>query len=115
MDNRVEQLRFPPMPPDTLPLWVGALGPAAVWGLQLTSIYMLTPWACVHSRLWVLHLLEAVFLVTSVLCGLACIRYYRREESHQEEHDRTLFLASVGMLTSGMFSALIVAQGIATL
>jgi hypothetical protein len=115
MEAREEQVHFPPLPPDSLPLWVGVLGSAAAWGAQLQTIYSLAPWACAQHRLPVLYGLEFLFLATAVVCGLLCIRYFHRGDQHTEEKDRTRFLASYGMLSSAMFSTLIVAQTIATL
>jgi len=115
MEAREDQVHFPPLPADSLPLWVGVLGAPAVWAAQLEVIYSLAPWACAANRLPVLYVLEFVFLATTVICGLLCIRYFHRGGLHAEENDRTRFLASFGILSGALFSMVIVAQAIATL
>src|SRR5690349_13035585 len=57
----------------TLSLWLGLLGPAALWAAALQTSYCLVPYAQRHpGRLWLMHLASAVFLLLTILCGIFC-------------------------------------------
>jgi len=124
-----DKSHFPPMPPMTGPLWFGVLGAPAAWGAQLQTTYALVPWICQHrDHHYLLHLTTIVFVVIGIVCGLICWRYIHppgRVGSDAPSSPPgtgseqggtpglTYFLAMLGLLTSGLFSLVIIAQGVA--
>lgn len=110
-DAGVHRKHFPSLPRNVGPLWVGILGAPAVWGILLQAIYALSPVACAHHRLWILHALDIAGLILAAIAALICLRYWRRQST--DEQDRTRFLASWGLLSSSLFFLLILAQTIA--
>ena len=106
---------FPPVPPDTGPLWAGVLGAPAAWAAQMQTIYASAHWACERSHRPVLTVVSAVCMIAAVVCGLVCLRYLNRRERDPEFHGRVRFLASLGVLSGAMYAVVIVAQLIATL
>ena len=101
-------------------LWAGVLGAPAAWGLQLQLTYMLVPWACKHDKPIVLHLVTLVFLLLTLAGGFLSWRDWktsrrRRPRLHPgRPPGRTRFLGGLGMVTSGLFVLIIIAQGIAS-
>jgi hypothetical protein len=108
------QEHVPPLPPATAPLWAGVVGVPAAWALQMEAVYALPHWACEHHGKTLLLILNLCFLALCILGGVICLRYWMRHESAEDKDDRTRFLASYGLFSSGMFSLLIIAQTIAT-
>jgi hypothetical protein len=124
-----DKKHFPPMPPMTAPLWFGVLGAPAAWGMQLQTTYALVPWVCSHRQHhWLLHATAFVFIAIGVVCGLICWRYIHPPGRVGDETPdsppgtgseqggtpgRTYFLSMLGVLTAGMFTTVIIAQGIA--
>ena len=106
---------MPSLPPGTWPLWTGVLGAPAIWALQLQTIYLMAPPACARGTHLMLHAVNIVSLLLLIACGLVCLAYYQQRRDRLDESDRTRFLASLGLFTSGVFITLLAAQIIATL
>ena len=53
--------------------------------------------------------------IAVIAFGFVCLAYYRQRQDSLDETDRTRFLASLGLFTSGVFITLLAAQMIATL
>ena len=104
----------------SISLWAGALGAPAIWALQLFVSYAMVPWTSheVH-RLWILHALTGVFALLSVGCLALCIMEWIRigrgwpRGSVDGVTERTRFLAVLGILSSALFTWVILVQGIA--
>ena len=100
-------------------LWAGVIGSAAIWGVQLETLYVLCPWLCMKGHHSVSHLLTLVFLGGVVVCAVLSWRDYKAvgggdaDESDGGPIARTRFLGMLGTLVSSMFFLLILAQGIA--
>lgn len=101
-------------------LWAGMLGAPAVWATQFQLSYAFVPWTCLHGHRWILHASTAVFVAISIVCGMLCFAEWRHvgggsaEGSAGGPIERTRFLALTGILVSGMFTLLILAQGVAS-
>ncbi len=103
-----------------LALWAGLLGPPAAWILQLQLTYALVPWVCRSQKHWVLHRSALVFLAVSLGAGLVAWREWRGTDPERSTQASDIlavhkFMALLGLLTAGLFSLLIVGQGLATL
>jgi hypothetical protein len=107
----IHREHLPSLPPNTAPLWAGIIGVPAIWVISLQAVYALSPVACAHHRLWILHTLHIAGLILVAIGGLICLRYWKRDGDDQ--NNRTRFLASWGMLSSSLFFLLILAQTIA--
>src|SRR5690348_13255577 len=101
-------------------LWAGILGAPTAWAAELQVSYAFVPWTCLHGHHWVLHLFTAIFVAISILCGILCFSEWRHvgggsaEGSAGGPIERTRFLALTGLMVSGMFTLLILAQGTAS-
>lgn len=100
---------------DVVQLWTGILTGPVLWFAQQQICFVLVPWVCTHGGVIWLHLVTLVCLLGTCGAGLLAFTIRRRE---QHEHDltpgqqRVHFMATLGVLSSLFFSALIVAQGI---
>ena len=100
-----------------LELWVGLLLAPLVWWLHLEINYVLVPFACArHSHL----LLHGVTLISLLIAGSGLLVAWRNWEkvgrtwpdSGAGAVSRSRFMAVGGILSSGMFLLVILAQGI---
>jgi hypothetical protein len=102
-------------------LWLGVLGGAAVWTIQLLIGYALARFS--HEHRWLTGVHHGVSLV-STLGALACAwvawREWRRigggepRGSEPGVSGRSRFLAGLGILCSAFFAVVIVAQWVPT-
>jgi hypothetical protein len=99
---------------ENLLLWIGLLGPAAVWLIELQTSYSLVPWACVSGKMWVLHLVSAICLLLAVMPGWFAWNCWRAAGQNTEVdtagHGRRRFMALRGLMSAGLFVLLILAQ-----
>jgi hypothetical protein len=105
----------------TLSLWAGVLGAPAVWALQLNVGYALVPYVCRHyERHYLLHLASVVFILLALACGWICYREWDKvgrkwpSDTVGGAIGRVQFLATLGVLSSALFSLVIVAQALAS-
>lgn len=98
------------------PLWTGLLaGPIAAL-TQLLALYVLTQSACSHHARAALHVVAAVCLLAALIGWHASWNGWKREGSHWPDPGDSgpsaarRFLASLGLLSGGLFVLLIVAE-----
>jgi len=101
-----------------LALWAAFLAAPVAWLLQMQLNYALVPWACAHHASVAFVLVALLALAVAAGGGLSAWRTWRRvgaEESTEAGGSvgRTRFLALTGVMTSAMFSLVILAQGLA--
>ena len=105
-------------PRENLLLWVGFLGTAIIWFIQLEANYALVPWVCSTGNKWVLHVSSFVFLVCGAVPGwIAWTCWSAAEQGKGSDRVSTggglrRFMALTGMLMTGLFLFLILAQAI---
>jgi hypothetical protein len=100
-----------------LALWTGVLGGPVVWAIHLQAGYAISRFSCTREHLGLLHhAVTLLMLIAAVACTLLALREWKRlsgpSESHEDEAGplgRSQFLAGLGILTSGLFSLVIVA------
>src|SRR3954462_15557342 len=93
-------------------LWTGMLGPPVLWLIQFQTIYSIAGWGCeLHSKLPLL-IVSGIILVLAFATGLLVLRHVGKPGSSPEAK-RARFLAWVGIMSSVLFSLVIVAQVIA--
>lgn len=96
--------------------WSVIVGAPALWFLDQQVNVVLVPWACGRGQPWVLHVVSAVFLAATLMT--ACIAWREHASATREvdtvetRRDRRRFMSLVGLLSSGLFSLLIIAQEI---
>jgi hypothetical protein len=100
-------------------LWIGMLGPALLWLVQFQIKYSLAARTTLPSRAVVAGT-SFVALVAVTVCGLISLRYYLLAAASPLDRfagkvHRTRFMATLGMMFSGLFFLLIVAQLLADL
>jgi hypothetical protein len=99
-------------------LWVGVLGSAIVWAVQLQTSYAMVPWACSSGHRWMLPAVSIVFLFAAAVPALLAWRVWkktsgpRRLERESRFEGRRRFMAMLGMMDSAVFFLLILAQGL---
>src|SRR5262245_51465031 len=96
-------------------LWFGILAGPLAFLLNLQLSYMLVHPICVMAHRIILHLVPAGALLLTASGGVSAWRNWQRTgpaESSQTEGvlSRSRFMAGVGLLTSGLFLVVIVAQ-----
>jgi hypothetical protein len=101
-------------------MWAGIVGAAAIWAVQIQTLYALSPWLCRSGRYMVIHLLSILFLAGAAMCGSISLRSWRAAGRGSPDTSaggpvaRTRFLGALGAATSLLFFLLILAQGIAS-
>jgi hypothetical protein len=99
-------------------LWIGVLGPPAVWGLQMQINYALVPRLCRTDAYWLTHLCSGAALVLAAVATLLAWREFRRlrDEEPGARGDQWAawprFMAVLGLMTGTLFCLLIVAQAL---
>ena len=105
-------------PRENLQLWIGVLGSAVVWAIQLQTSYAMVPWACSSGHRWMLPVVSLAFLVAAAIPGLISFNLWRRtssgrlSERESRGDGRRRFMAMLGMMDSAIFVLLIFAQGL---
>lgn len=107
-------------PKGILGLWVAVLAGPLAWMLGLNAEYSLVAVACAKQSLVSLHLVSLATLLMSVGGGLLAWREWQRAGAELPGEEggtipRSRFMAAVGLLGSGYFSLVILAQWIANL
>jgi hypothetical protein len=102
---------------DLLALWTGILLPPIAWFLSQQLSYTLVLWACATGRQFVLHIVTAAMLCLAGAGGFIAWRSWRRTGRDRPDAaggmlPRSRFMAVTGLLSSGMFALVILAQGI---
>jgi hypothetical protein len=104
---------------DTLKLWIGMLLAPIAWSLQVEVLYLTSEYGCHASNFTLNHLVSIAALVMAILGAAMAWRGLAIDTADSEESDvrssRSRFMALVGVLTSVLFSLLIVAQWLPTL
>jgi hypothetical protein len=96
-------------------LWTGMLAAPIAWAIQFLIIYALVPHVCKIGRGQSLHITSGLFIVIGFAAGVLAWRNLGQvEHSFEEERESILFLGRLGLLTSAMFTLLMIAQVIPT-
>jgi len=100
-----------------LALWLGLLAAPVAWLVNLLLSYSLVLWACSTGRQYTLHLVTLAMLLVAAGGGLMAWRAWQQagSEWHNEAGGvlpRSRFMAAMGILLSGLFFLVILAQGI---
>ena len=101
-------------------LWAGVIGAPVVWAVQMQTGYSLGPWLCKSQAYYVIHIIT--ILCVALTLGAAWLSYRQWKQTGGESPDETdggavarrRFLGALGVITSLMFTMLIVAQGLAS-
>jgi hypothetical protein len=96
-------------------LWFGILAGPLAFLLNLQLSYMLVQPVCVTAQHLVLHLVPIGALLLTASGGVSAWRSWRRTGQVESSTaggvlPRSRFMAGVGLLTSGLFTFVIVAQ-----
>lgn len=96
-------------------LWVGALTAPIAWAIQFLIIYALVPHVCKVGASKSLHITSLTFIVIGIVAGiLSWWNLGQREHSFEEERESITFLGRLGIMTSAMFTLIMLAQVIPT-
>ena len=111
----------PHRPPDARPLteWAGVLAGPIAFLLNLQVSYMMVPWACAVGAHTALYLVPVGALLLTALGGSCAWRVWQRTGrdwpgNGEGAVPRSRLLAVLGLLTSGLFALIIIAQAIPT-
>ena len=101
-------------------LWTGVLLPPLVTAAEMEINFVLVRQACAAQRNLALYAIVIAALVVVALSGLACAFVWRRRGATwpSESADvvtRARFISVLGMMSSAISFALILAHGMATL
>src|SRR4051812_13189382 len=102
-----------------LGLWTAVLGPPILWFGQFQLNYYLVLYACSTGRHFVFHLAFGASLLLTVGCGLIGWKLMRPATDEHPNNDpnesvpaRPHFMAVLGMMGSGIFVIVTIAQWI---
>ena len=96
-------------------LWTGMLTAPIAWAIQFLIIYALVMHVCKVQNTRSLHLTSIVFIAIGFASGiLSWWNTGQARQSVEEERESTLFLGRLGILTSAMFTLIMIAQVIPT-
>lgn len=101
-------------------LWLDLLGPPALWLVQFQLNYMLVPWACVSGHAGVLRVIALISVATAITLGGVAWHDWRKAGATWpgtagDVPARQRFLATLGLLSGGLFLLVIIAQGLTQL
>jgi len=103
-----------------LALWTGVLAGPTAWLIQFQTRYSLVEWICSSRQTWASHLVWIGFLLLSLGGGLLSWRNWVRagrewpSDLVSAPRGTESLLSVLGMMTSAMFSLVIIAQAIPT-
>jgi hypothetical protein len=105
----------PPRRHEFLMQWTGLLAGPFAWGLHMQANYALVPWVCKNGSEIIIHLVTILALAITAVGAFAAWRSW--QEGRETDVDdaalsRTSFMGMLGLLTSGMFFLVIIAQEI---
>lgn len=114
MDDQLRQARSRN---ERITVWTGVLLPAIVWGLQMQLNYTLVRVACSAQRNTTLYLVTIAALLISIGSGLYTLsrKPGRSTLSDPETSSNGTFLWALALLSSGIFSLVILAQSLAVI
>jgi hypothetical protein len=112
-ESRIEQRRAS----QNVALWIGVLGSAVIWLIQMQTSYSLLVWICSIQRNWPLHVISAFFGIVAAIPGLIAWREWREAAAAATERrstgaGRRRFMAMLGLMLTAIFLLLIIAQAI---
>ena len=99
-----------------LALWTGVLAGPIAWLIQFQARYSLVQWICSSGQAWTSHFVWIGFLLISMGGGLLSWRNWVRagrewpSDLASAPRGAELFLSVLGMMSSAMFSLVIIAQ-----
>ena len=98
-------------------LWIGVLAGPIIWLCSFQARYTWVPWACTFQAKFALYLIGLVSLLLTSAAGLVAWRQWRALGSVVPGEDggslpRSRFMALSGIVFSGAFAMIIVAQTI---
>jgi hypothetical protein len=107
-------------PGSVAPLLFGILGPPAFWAVRLGASYTLVPYACWRGWMALLNGVTVLMLIGCVAAGVVAWRAWRDSGGPAQveiggAQVRRRFMGLLGMLISGFFGLVIVAEGLANL
>ena len=107
-------------PARELLLWIALLLPAISWALQHEIVYALTPFRCYGGTRLPLYVVSAAALILSLGSGVLAFRNWKRVSklTPNEAIDSTshvAFMSVMGLMSSFIFSLVIVGAIIATI
>jgi tellurite resistance protein TehA-like permease len=94
--------------------WTGLLAGPAAWALHMQANYSLVPWVCKNGGEIFIHLVTVAALLITAVGAFAAWRAWqeKREAGADGEDSRSHFMGALGLLMSGLFFVVIVAQEI---
>jgi hypothetical protein len=103
-------------PRENLALWVGILGSAVVWLVELQTTYAMVPWACSSGHRWMLPVASLFFFLTAVVPGFIAWGQWESDkpsqrDAHRNGIGRKRFMVLLGLMNTALFTLLILAQG----
>jgi hypothetical protein len=107
-------------PTNTFAQWYGVLGGPIFWAMQLQANYALVPQACSSGDLKWLHLSSVLFLLLAFSAVAVAAYDYRKArakspvKTEESAEGRSSFMGNLGIMTSGLFAIIIIAQAIPT-
>ena len=96
--------------PGTPTLWFAVFGPPAAWFAGLTASYFTVHEVCRVASPLSPRLISIVALLVSLAAGVVARVILLRSYAHE----RTRFMAQIGLLASGVFSLILMLQVVAT-
>jgi hypothetical protein len=98
-----------------LALWTGMLAPPIAWLIQFQILYSNVLPSCVSNTKVGLFSTTAICFLIALASGALAWRELRRNPAPDELVKSRRFMSYVGLMTSGLFALVIIAQTIAVI
>ena len=96
-------------------LWTGAVTAPVAWAIQFLIIYALVPHLCKVGASKSLHITSLTFIIIGIMAGvLSWWNLGQKEHSFEEERESIIFMGRLGIMTSALFTLIMLAQLIPT-
>jgi hypothetical protein len=96
-------------------LWTGAVTAPVAWAIQFLIIYALVPHVCKVGASKSLHITSLTFIIIGIMAGvLSWWNLGQKEHSFEEERESIIFMGRLGIMTSALFTLIMLAQVIPT-
>ncbi len=101
-------------------LWVGIVGPPAIWAARIAAAYVLVPYACWAGQRWLMHLPTIVAVFIAGAMTIDAWRLWRRAGSHASSElgdvlARSRFMAAFGIMNGIFWIMVMLAEELASL
>ena len=120
MAESIEAKEIGVTPSRVLPLWGGILISPIAWAIQLQALWLTSEYGCITSDFTWNHVVSVCALIVSAIGVAFAVSEHRKwdhagDNSGPDHDSRRRFMSMVGLMSSALFTVLIIALWLPTL